>query len=150
MDLTNLINEEVISLSLEANTREEAIEQMAKIMDDAGFITNVSQYVEAVKEREEKGSTGVGFGIAIPHGKSNGVKKPVLGFAKLAYPIEWQSLDGNPVNMFFMIGVPEEQAGNEHLKILSSISRKLIHEDFRNQLINSQNSNEVIAILKGI
>ncbi|MHB8172531.1 MAG: PTS sugar transporter subunit IIA, partial [Thermincolia bacterium] len=65
-------------------------------------------------------------------------------------PIDWQSLDGNPVSIVFMIAVPEEHVGNEHLQILVAISRKLIHEDFRNQLLGAKNSVEITSILKAI
>ncbi len=150
MDLSLLINEQIISLKLNARTKEEAIKKIAEKMKESGYISNIEKYMEAVLKREEKGSTGIGFSLAIPHGKSEGVNKPALGFAKLVEPIDWQSLDGNPVKMLFVIAVPIDQAGDEHLKILSSISRKLIHEDFRNQLIAASSSQEIINILKSI
>ncbi|TCS83846.1 PTS sugar transporter subunit IIA [Tepidibacillus fermentans] len=148
MDLSTLIKEETISLSLEATDKKDVISKMANKMAQAGYISDVNLYTEAVFTREEKGSTGIGFQVAIPHGKSKGVSKPGLAFARLAQPTEWQSLDGQPVSMVFLIAVPEEQAGNEHLQILAALSRKLIHEEFRNQLMSAKTAQEVLSLIK--
>lgn len=147
MNFTTLINEQLISLSLDVKTKEEAIKSMAEKMEQSGYVSDVMKYTEAVLAREEKGSTGVGFGVAIPHGKSEGVVKPGLAFARLTNPIDWQSLDGKPVSIFFLIAVPEENAGNEHLKILSSLSRKLIYEEFRAELQSANTPKDIINIL---
>jgi len=150
MDLVALINEQIISLELSAESKEAAIKIMADKLLESGFLSDRDKYVEAVLVREQKGSTGVGFEIAIPHGKSAGVKRSALAIAKLNEPIDWQSLDDRPVKMFFLIAVPQEQAGDEHLKILSSLSRKLIHEEFRNQLLAAKTPTEIIDIIKTI
>ena len=101
-------------------------------------------------DREKTGSTGIGFGVAIPHGKSAGVSKPGLAFAKLSRPIDWDSLDGQPVSIIFMIAVPEEATSNEHLQILIEISRKLINEDFRNRLLVVDDQQELSHLLQTI
>jgi len=150
MELSNLITEENINLSLDASSKDEVITKIAEMMAKTGFVSDVNTYKEVVLQREEKGSTGVGFGVAIPHGKSAGVSKPGLAFARITNPVEWQSLDDKPVSIVFMIGVPEEHAGNEHLSILSALSRKLIHEDFREQLMNATTAGDVINILKTV
>ena len=87
----------------------------------------------------------MGFGIAIPHGKSSAVKEPFLCFGKVD-SVEWNSLDKKPVNMVFMIGVPEE-AGNAHLKILANISRKLMKQEFRDSLNEMKTSEELMDFL---
>ncbi|MNP18609.1 PTS system mannose-specific EIIBCA component [compost metagenome] len=115
-----------------------------------GAVTDVEQYVQAVLTREESSSTGIGFGVAIPHGKANGVTRASLAFARLSEPTEWQSLDDEPVKIVFMIAVPAENVGNEHLQILVSLSRKLIHEEFRDSLLQAQTAEEVIEILKNM
>lgn len=150
MNVTSLIKQESIVMSLDAQTKEECIEKMAGIMAGAGFVSDVAAYVETVLNREKSGSTGVGFGVAIPHGKSKGVRETGLAFAKLSKPIDWQSLDDNPVSIVFLIAVPEEKAGNEHLHILAAISRKLIHEDFRQSLMEAQSAEDVIRILETV
>ena len=150
MDLTSLLKEANILLPLTVQNKEECIDKMADCMAKAGFVTDKISYVETVLNREKTGSTGIGFGVAIPHGKSRGVAAPGLAFARLSQPVEWQSLDGNPVSVVFLIAVPEENVGNEHLQILIAISRKLIHEDFRNQLLTAQSPKEVLAILQSL
>lgn len=150
MDLTNLLKEETILLPLDVLTKEECIDKMAESMVKAGFVTDKVSYIETVLNREKTGSTGIGFGVAIPHGKSKGVAAPGLAFSRLSQPIDWQSLDGNPVSVVFLIAVPEENVGNEHLQILIAISRKLMHEDFRNQLLTAQSPKEVVDILQNL
>ncbi|WP_018086172.1 PTS sugar transporter subunit IIA [Desulfurispora thermophila] len=150
MKLVEIINKETIQLSLVADSKEECIKKMAEQMVQTGAVKNLEAYIQTVLEREKKGTTGVGFGVAIPHGKSSGVAKPALGFAKLAAPVDWQSMDNNPVNMVFLIAVPEEQAGNEHLQILAAIARKLIHAEFRNQLQETKSPEEVIQVLETV
>jgi PTS system fructose-specific IIA component len=150
MNLTTLLKEESILLTLEVQSKEDCIGQIAESLDRAGFLTDHASYLEAVLHREKLGSTGVGFGVAIPHGKSSGVAKPGLAFAKLKHPIDWQSLDDKPVSMVFLIAVPEEKAGNEHLQILASISRKLMHEEFRDKLLTAQSPQEVMDIFETV
>lgn len=150
MDIANLLSKESIFIGLEAGSREECLDILIEGMNKAGKIADKKVYLDAVLEREEKGSTGVGFGVAIPHGKSAGVAVPGLAFARLSKPVDWNSLDGKPTEIVFLIGVPEKDAGNEHIKILVTISRKLIHEEFREKLLNAKTSEDVIAVLQAI
>lgn len=147
MTITELLQADSIMIPLQAATKQEVIEQMAERLAAGGVLSDKAAYVEAVLNREQTGSTGIGFGVAIPHGKSKGVAQAGLAFAKLAQPVDWASLDGNPVSAVFMIAVPEEAAGNEHLKILIAISRKLIDEDFRSKLLQVRDPQELTALL---
>ncbi|MBO8162901.1 MAG: PTS sugar transporter subunit IIA [Brevibacillus sp.] len=147
MDVSSLIKDETILLSLAAVDKKDCIGRMAERLLQAGCITDLPAYVQAVEEREAAGSTGIGFGVAIPHGKSSGVKRPGLAFARLREPIEWDSLDGQPVSLVFMIAVPEHQAGNEHLQILAALSRKLMHDEFRQQLQASDSATAIVQLL---
>lgn len=148
MDITDLLKEEHILLDLDVKSIEDCIEKLSEPMVKTGVILDVNRYKETVLNREKEGSTGVGFGIAIPHGKSSAVSKPGLAFAKLTNPVEWNSLDGDPVTEVFLIAVPEEQAGDAHLKILAAISRKLIHEEFRQQLQTANNPSDILKALE--
>lgn len=150
MDLTNLLKNETIQLALEAKTKEECLDALAESMIRAGFVTDKAAYLETVLNREKTGSTGIGFGVAIPHGKSKGVAAPGLAFARLTKPVDWQAMDGNPVSVVFLIAVPVENVGNEHLQILIAISRKLMHEDFRQKLFTVNTSEELMATLQNI
>ncbi|MEW4369000.1 PTS sugar transporter subunit IIA [Paenibacillus kandeliae] len=147
MNIRELLQPESIFLPSTSTTREEAIQQIAVGMTEAGAVSDTSAYVAAVTAREQQSSTGIGFGVAIPHGKSAGVTKAALGFARFQTPLDWDSLDGEPAQMAFMIGVPEANTGNEHLQILVALSRKLIHEEFRNELLQASSKEAVIDIL---
>ncbi|WP_433943557.1 PTS sugar transporter subunit IIA [Paenibacillus sp. SN-8-1] len=150
MNIHDLLSKDSIFLPLESGSREEIIRKMADGLQASGSVNDLEQYVQAVLAREQQSSTGIGFGVAIPHGKSAGVKKASLSFARLSEPADWESLDDQPVSMVFMIAVPAENVGNEHLKILVALSRKLIHEEFRQQLLNAKSEDEVIEIVKNI
>lgn len=141
-----LINKELINLNLNALGKKEAIEALADMAYKAGRINNKNDYVNAVLKREEDYSTAVGFGVAIPHGKTDAVTEPFLGFAKVA-DIDWEALDNKPVDLVFIIGVPEKEAGSLHLKILAGLSRKLMKEEFRNQLREVSSEDELLQVL---
>ncbi|KZE83988.1 PTS fructose transporter subunit IIA [Paenibacillus elgii] len=150
MNIQALLQEQSIMIPLEASDKESCIRAMIDGLEAAGCLRDKSAYLDAVMKREETGSTGIGFGVAIPHGKSGGVSKAGLAFAKLTQPLDWQSLDGNPVAIVFMIAVPEEAAGNEHLQILIALSRKLIDEQFRQSLLNVTEPQQLIELLQTI
>lgn len=142
-----LINEELIILNLPAKSKEEAIKLLSQKAGEVGRVNDVKGYMDAVIAREEQYSTGVGFGVAIPHGKTDAVSEPFLMFATVE-PIDWQSLDGRDINMIFAIGVPEKDSSTLHLKILANLSRRLMKEDFRQALENANTPKEIIELLK--
>lgn len=150
MNIQGLLHERSIMIPLETSDKESCIRAMIDGLEAAGCISDKNAYLDAVLTREQTGSTGIGFGVAIPHGKSGGVSKPGLAFAKLTQPLDWQSLDGNPVSIVFMIAVPEAAAGNEHLQILIALSRKLIDEQFRQSLLEVSEPGQLMNILQTI
>lgn len=150
MNISELMQGKMISVDLDASTRDDCIEKLIQNMMAEGYVTDMAAYREAVYEREGKGTTGVGFGFAIPHGKSSGIKKAGLAFAHLKTPIEWNSFDGKPVSIVFLIGVPDKDTGNEHLKILIALSKQIMHEDFQNKIFNAKTNEEVLEILEAI
>jgi PTS system fructose-specific IIA component len=147
MAFAQLLTEDTIRMELDAQRKEECIEKLAATLGELDILSDQRSFVNAVLERETLGTTGIGFGIAIPHGKSSAVKRPSIAFARLKAPIDWQSLDDQPVTMVFLSAVPEESA-NEHLQSLASLSRKLIHEEFRDRLANAANVQDVLDILR--
>jgi len=147
LNIRELLSEETIFLPLEVGTKEEVIAKMTEGLKLSGSVRDGEQYVSDVLEREATGSTGIGFGVAIPHGKSAGVVKPGLAVARMAGPTDWDSLDETPVSIVFLIAVPKENVGNEHLQILVALSRKLIHDDFRQSLLDAGSKQEIIDIL---
>lgn len=150
MNLGDIIKKEIIFFNLKAESREEVVEAIVKGMSEAGYISDADQYLSAIREREGKGTTGIGFGVAIPHGKSDAVVRPCLAFARLEKPVEWNSFDGKPVHNVFLIGVPTANAGNDHLKILIAISKMLMHDDFRDALDRAKTPEEILSLLASI
>ncbi len=125
-----IISENLVHLNLDASTKEEALAKLAKQAADNGKVNDEATYIDAVLKREEEFSTAVGFGVAIPHGKSDAVNEPFFMYASVD-GVDWNAMDGNPVDMVFLIGVPMSDAGSTHLKILAALSRKLMKEPFR-------------------
>lgn len=142
-----LINEKLVKLNLEADNQEAALKSLAELAFEQGKISSVDEYVGAVLKRESEYSTAVGFGVAIPHGKTDAVNEPFLMFASVK-SMDWKALDGEPIDLIFLIGVPEKDAGSLHLKILAALSRKLMKADFRNSLRDVKTEAELIELLK--
>lgn len=147
MNITELLNANLIRLELTSKTKEDVIKEMAKMLDENGKLLDTEKYIKAVLDREKEFSTGIGMGIAIPHGKSSGVKEAALVFGRSTGGIDYQSMDDEAAHLFFLIAVPEESS-NEHLKILSQISRKLMHSELRDSLMSASSAKEIITLLE--
>ncbi|NTW71367.1 MAG: PTS transporter subunit EIIA [Eubacteriaceae bacterium] len=141
----NLINEEMIFPEQEFATKCEIIEFLGKKMNELGRLNDYDQYIQSVYDREECFATSIGFGIAIPHGKSDSVKIPSLAFMSLKDKIVW--IEDEEVNMIFLIAVPNKAAGNFHLKVLAELSRKLIDEEFRTRILGMTDISEICEML---
>lgn len=148
MKLTQLITRELINLNLEGSTKDEIMEEMVNMIDRAGALNDKEKYKESLYKREMEGSTGIGFGIAIPHGKSESVKKTSVAFGLKRSGVDWDSLDGEKAKLIFMIAVPTEHAGDEHLKILQILSRKLMDDEFREKLLAATNVEDVVQLFE--
>ncbi|RKD32080.1 PTS sugar transporter subunit IIA [Thermohalobacter berrensis] len=146
MKIIDLLTEDQICLDIKANDKEEVIKKMVDILDKNDRLHDKEKVLEAVFEREKTFSTGIGNGIAIPHGKSSGVKKASIVFARSKKGIDFSSLDGEPAFMFFLIVVPDK-ANDTHLKVLSQLSRKLMHKELRESLMKAETPHEIIEIL---
>lgn len=133
MRITDLLDERAIRLNSLASTKEESINQMINLISQTGNIVNKQEFKETVFKREKEGTTGIGEGIAIPHGKSRAVKKSCLSAMVLPKGVEFESLDGKKVNLMFLIAAPENQE-NTHLEVLSRLSALVMDEKFRENL----------------
>ena len=145
--INELFTSELYVPNLTATSKKEAIEEMAAKLEEKGYLISSNQYLDAVFKREEEYSTGIGMGVAIPHGKSSGVAKPALVFARSAQGVEFDSMDGEKAHLLFMVAVPENSA-DTHLKVLGTLSRKLMHKDIRDSLMNAQSYEDIIKILE--
>lgn len=148
--MNEIINSNLISLDLKAKNKEEVIKKMAKMIAKNGNLTSCDDFIKAVLAREEQTSTGVGSEISIPHGKSEGVKSAAVAFARLAQPVEWESFDDKKVKLVFLLAVPAKSESNQHLKILSTLSRNLLNEDFKRNLLQVENKEKTNSIIQNI
>jgi fructose-specific phosphotransferase system IIA component len=148
--MDNIINMNVIDLHLEGSNKDAVMEYMADLINQDGRLTDKEEYIKSVKEREATFTTGIGFGVAIPHGKSDAVKVPTVAFGKCREGMDWQSVDDKPVYMVFLIAVPKQADSNQHLKILAALSRKLMHDGFRKEIAETEDKEKVCSILETI
>jgi fructose-specific phosphotransferase system IIA component len=136
---------DLIQLDMQVTSREELMEYLVNLMASKGLVTDAQVFLKDLYSREEQGSTAIGFDVATPHAKSKGVAKPAIALARLAQPIEW---DEEKVSLVFLIAVPEEQAGDVHLKIVANLFRKLMHEDFRQSLKTANTAEEILNTIQ--
>src|SRR6056297_910863 len=149
MDVHEFINKELIKMNLKSTDKDSVIEEMIDIMVENEIITDKDEVVKKAMEREAKGTTGVGKGVAIPHVKSDAVKRPAVAFGRSSEGIDYGSMDEKPSYLFFLITVPEE-SHDEHLQLLAQLSRNLVHDDFRQSLLDAESSKEIMDILNNI
>ncbi|WP_200410885.1 PTS fructose transporter subunit IIABC [Virgibacillus salexigens] len=145
--LVDITATNLMETNLTGSTRDEVIKELIEKFDAAGIIESKQAYKQAILDRESQSSTGLGMNIAIPHGKSSAVKRPAVAFGIKRDGVDWDSLDGTDAKLIFMIAVPEESAGDAHLKILQMLSRKLMDEDYRNQLLEVTSELEAMKLL---
>ncbi|MDU2243215.1 MAG: PTS fructose transporter subunit IIABC [Paenibacillus sp.] len=148
--LTDIISLDLIEPSLSASTRDGIIDEMIAKLNAEGVLTSSSEFKEAILKREQESSTGIGMNVAVPHGKSAAVLKPRVVFGMKPEGVDWSSADGSPAKLIFMIAVPAENKGNEHLKILQMLSRKLMDDGFREQLLQVKSKQEAYQLLDQI
>ncbi|ABR47052.1 putative PTS IIA-like nitrogen-regulatory protein PtsN [Alkaliphilus metalliredigens QYMF] len=145
--IVDLLNEKGIQLNLKAKNKEEVLKELIDILEASGQLSNRDDFERAVLERENNFSTGIGMGVAIPHGKSNGVKEASIIFGRSEKGIDYQSMDEAPAYIFFLIAVPAD-SNNEHLNVLSQLSRSLMHSEIREGLKNAKTAQDVIGIFE--
>ncbi len=146
MKISELLRTNTISVDLKAKDKLDVINQLVDSLYNANLLNDKELYKKEVLRREELSSTGIGGGIGIPHGKTSAVKESALALGIFRDGVEFDSLDGEPVNIVFMIAAPES-ANNEHLETLSKLSILLMNDDFKNSLLNSKSAEEVFSLL---
>ncbi|WP_141434228.1 PTS fructose transporter subunit IIABC [Bacillus sp. 03113] len=146
MKITELLTKETILLSISGDQKLDAINQLVDKLDQAGKLASRDEYKEAILKRESQSTTGIGEGIAIPHAKTSAVKSPAIAFGKSISGVDYESLDGQPAHLFFMIAATEG-ANNTHLEALSRLSTILLKEEVRKQLIEASTEEDVLNII---
>ena len=135
-----------INLDVKSTDKVNIIKELARLHEKTGVLNDYDGYVKALMAREEQSSTGIGEGIAIPHAKTEFVKKPALAMGRKPEGIDYDSLDGEPATLFFMIAAPDG-ANNTHIETLAKLSQLLLDDDFKEALENAATSDEVIEII---
>lgn len=146
MRITDLLSKSGIDLNGKPGTKQETIDQVTNLMNNTGNLSDKEAYKKAVEKREEEGTTGIGDGIAIPHGKCAAVKKPGLAVLVVKEGTEYDSMDGQPTNLIFEIAVPEN-SDNTHLELLSRLSMMLMDPGFKDSLINATDKDAFLNIV---
>ncbi|MBW7887585.1 MAG: PTS sugar transporter subunit IIA [Bacteroidetes bacterium] len=147
MKISDILNESVVRVKLKGKSKDEIINQMIAIVNNSPHIQDIEKVREAIFEREKIMSTGVGNGFAIPHGKTDAVSDIVAAFAVTEEPIDYESLDEQPVRLIFLLIGKDSMVG-PHIKLLSRISRLMNKAEFRSKLLEAKSPKEVIDIFK--
>lgn len=146
MRITDLLDKRSISLDGAPKSKKEALDQIVELMNRSGKINDLDAYREQVYAREEESTTGIGEGIAIPHGKCDAVTKPGLAAMVVKDGVDFDSLDGEPVTLLFLIAAPNTK-DNVHLDVLSKLSVLMMDEEFSNSLRNARTVDEFLEII---
>lgn len=147
MKISDILSEKIIAVDLDCNDKDDAINKMIDLASNSGLMLDIEKVRQCVFDREKLVSTGVGKGFAIPHGKTDEIKDIVAAFAVLKNPIDFDSIDLEPVKFIFLI-VGKESLLNAHIKLLSRISRLMNKDDFREKLEEAKSPEEVLKLIK--
>ena len=149
MNIMEFLNPQATTCEVKSQTKEDVIRELVSLLVKAGAIKEKDglRLVQILLEREALGSTGIGQGVAIPHGKTNLVKTLVSAFGVARGGVGFDSLDGEPVKLFFLLVAPEDSAG-PHLKALARISRLLKDRHFRESLIGAKDEKSLVRIIR--
>ena len=149
MEIKGYIREELINLDLLSERKEEAIRELAQLMENAEGMVNCERFLEDVFERERLGTTGIGDGIAIPHARTDAVDQLVIALGRSARGVEFESLDGRKVKFLFLMGTPRGSVSH-YLKILAQLTRLLKEGAFRDKLLEARDKEIVVSLFREI
>ena len=147
MKISSILNEDLVRVNLPGDTKEDVINAIINIAASSPKVKDVEKIRHAIFEREKIMSTGVGKGFAIPHGKTDAVSDIVAAFAVTEKPIDYESLDHEPVRLLFLL-VGKDSLVGAHIKLLSRISRLMNKEELRQKLLEAKTSAEILDILR--
>jgi PTS system nitrogen regulatory IIA component len=136
MKISEMLRPEFVLDELQGQNKKEVLGELSAVFNRAGIALDSQEMLKTLLERERLGSTGIGDGIAIPHGKMAGLKEMVVSFGRSRQGVDFETLDGKPAHLFFLLMAPENSAGL-HLKALAKISRMLKDQAFRGRLMEA-------------
>ncbi len=147
MKISDILNADVIAVNMDVADKDDSLRKIIELAAKSGKILDIQKVTDIIFEREKMVSTGVGKGFAIPHGKTDAISDIVAAFVITKNPIDFDSIDGEPVRFIFLL-VGKETLLNTHIKLLSRISRLMNKDDFREKLLQAKASDEVLSIFK--
>lgn len=147
MKVYELLDTKNILTGFKSENKDDVINELIDLLNGDQHVIDLEEVRKCVFEREEKMSTGVGKGFAIPHGKTNSVTDILAAFGKSTTPIEYNSLDGEPVHLVFLL-IGKETLLAKHIKLLSRISRLMNNEEFRKKLIEAESKESILKIFQ--
>ena len=146
MLLSQIIQPSHVRVSFEAKDKTSAITELVNVLDAEKLLLNKDEALQSVLAREQTRSTGIGSGVAIPHGKCKAVRELVMAVGIARQPIDFNSVDGKPVSIIILLLSPIDQTG-PHIQALAKISRMMLDESFRNKLIGTTSAQEVCELM---
>lgn len=146
VSVSNLLSEDLIEAELAAESREEVFEELIDLLVDSGSLEYPDEALDALTDREEILSTGIGEGLAIPHAKMDDINNFLAAFARIPDGVDFKSLDGKPAHLVFLLLSPKGEAG-KHVRVLARISRILKNVSFREQLLEAETKETIYDLL---
>lgn len=147
MKLTDILPTDCVRVPLEASDKTEAITELVDLLHETGRVTDRDAVLRTVLDREATRSTGIGYGLAVPHGKSAACPRLAMAVGKPATPVDFESKDGQPVNLIVLLASPPDQTG-PHIQALARISRLMLIESFRQAVADATSGDELYEIIR--
>lgn len=146
MQLTDILQPDAIRVPLDHTDKRGAIDELVDLLAERGSVTDAEEFKAAVWRREATRTTGIGHGVAIPHGKSAGCERLVMAVGMPAEPIDFQSIDGRPVRILFLLAGPSDQAG-PHIQALAQVSRLMTRDAFRSEVLSAPDAQTLYDLI---
>ena len=146
MNVAQVLKKENIIARLSAQSKNEALEKLVQILYEGGYLEDKDAFLADVLQREEISTTGIGNGIAIPHGKSSAVKETTVAIGRLTSSLEWESVDDKPVELIVLLAVNDADKTGIHVKLLSEMARKLASEQNCKKLLDAKDAQGIIDV----
>lgn len=146
MTVSDVLKSDRIALHLKSDTKESALKELTELLYKSGALTDKDAFLNDVLTRESISTTGIGNGIAIPHGKSANVLETTVAIGRCEKDLEWESVDDKPVNFIVLLAVNENDRTGVHVKLLSQMARKLASEETCRRLVDAKTAEEITSI----
>lgn len=147
IDLKKVIHKDLMIIPSKSKNKAEVIKELGSLLSSNGYVNDAQEFINDVYLREAEGVTGIGQGVAIPHGKSPSVKDTTIAIAVLENEIEWETLDSEPVKVVIMFAVKDIDATTTHILLLQQVAQLLAHDDFLKELVQVTNVDNLYQLL---